>query len=119
MADNSLDQEVRLADGYVLVLNKRVASVERAAAVCEAIDHALVSGGVTRVLFDTRETEAPSDDVRELMWAWCAKGTNHDRLAIVAQSEATRVSGRMTAISRGVNLCTFSDVEAAAAWLRS
>ena len=109
--------EVTLAKGYVLVCNRHIRTLERAAQVCQAIDDALLRGKVDRVLFDTRETEAPAEDVRTAMWEWVSARRHHCRCAIVAQSELTQVSGNMTARSFKAPLRSFGDLEEAERWL--
>jgi hypothetical protein len=109
--------QILVRDGYVLVVNHRVTDVERASAVCRAIDAALTDHGLRRVLLDTRRTESSDEPVRAAMWAWVKTGRNHDRCAIVVESELKRVSGNMTARALGVQLRSFSDLAEAEAWL--
>ncbi len=98
-------------DGYVLVRNRRVTTVAHARGVCAAIDTALRGAGCKVVLFDTRDTEPPPEDVRTTMWEWVQAEAHHDRCAIVVKSEMTRVRGNMTARSLKARLRSFDDVE--------
>lgn len=105
-------------DGYVLVKNRRVESVERARAICAAIERHLADHPGVGVLFDTRDTEPPGEDVRQVMWSWCEEASRRARIAIVARSELNRLSARMTALSKGVGLKSFADADEASTWVR-
>lgn len=114
-----MDDEVTLADGYVLVLNESIPTLERAQEVLAAIDATLIRGGVDRVLFDTRETAPPPDELRPVMWEWVHARKHHQRCAIVASSEMRRISGNMTARSMQAPLRSFADFDEALRWLLS
>ena len=118
MGEHLVEGEVRLMDGYVLVKNRNVETVERARAICGAIERHLADHPGIGVLFDTRDTEPPGEDVRQVMWAWCEEASRLARIAIVARSGLNRLSARMTALSKGVGLKGFADVDEAAAWVR-
>lgn len=85
--------------------------------VCEAIDAALLATGFRVVLFETRECRPPTAAVREVYWSWTKAGAHHDRVAILAQSEMTRVSGNMTALALEAPLRSFGDEAEAVKWL--
>ncbi len=85
--------------------------------VCEAINSALIASGLKAVLFDSRACPAPIPAVRAVYWEWTTSKTYHDRVAILAVSEMTRVSGNMTAISVDAPLRSFGDEADAVKWL--
>jgi len=93
---------------------KTAADVERLLANVEG---ALGRTTYERVLFDYRGIESHPEEVREAMWTWATK---HPKLAIalVVDSEMTRVGTNMTALSRRVRLRAFMDEDEARKWLR-
>lgn len=109
--------DLRVDKGYVAVKDREIPDMDSALQSLAAIDKALTDNGFTRVLFDTRELTAPSDEINELYWKWVQAAANHDRIALVVRSEMKRVEGNMNALSRGAKLRSFHDEDAAKKWL--
>ena len=108
---------VRPEGFYVYTESTRVETLDEAKFVCQQLDAALLASGARAVLFDTRETVSPGDDVRNFMWDWVSRAENFDRAAIVVNSEMLRTQANMTALSRGAKLRSFNDFDIAVAWL--
>ncbi|MCH2108173.1 MAG: hypothetical protein MK135_02505 [Polyangiaceae bacterium] len=107
-----------IAKNYVLVEVPRVPSVQVAEALCRAMDEALKTSRLRAVLFDTRCTEMPPRDANAYIWEWTRRGVHHDVAAIVVKSELLKVSGNMTAISKGVQLRSFHELNDAELFIR-
>ena len=103
---------------YVLVDVPDVPNADAVRHLCAAIDRALEAAELRAVLFDTRTTAKPTDEVNKAMWEWTADCRHHDVVAIVVKSELLRVSGNMTALSKGIGLKSFSTIPDAEAFLR-
>lgn len=113
------EDEVTVEDGFILVRNEEIASVDEARKMTRLIDRTIRDTGFTRVLFDTRVTKAPSQAVNNKMWAWVYAKEHHERLAIVVESLQKRATGNITARAIGASLKSFSDYDEALAWLLS
>lgn len=113
------EDEVTVEDGFILVRNEEIPTVEDARKVTKLVDRVIKKTGFKRVLFDTRLTKAPSEAVNNKMWAWVYGKQQHERLAIVVESLQKRATGNITARAIGANLKSFSDYDEALAWLLS
>jgi hypothetical protein len=113
-------RNVTIREGYVHVLHPQsdpMTDPVNAARVCAAIDAALRATGYVTVMFDSRACPAPNNEVRDVYWAWTKAQTLHKRVAILANSAMTRVSGNMTAIAHDAPLRSFADEAEAVKWL--
>ena len=113
-----LGGEVRVEDGYVFVRNESVPNPARAREVLGAVDQALEAGGVRAVMFDTRDMEAPPEEVNAILRAWVDLCLNHDKVALLVRSDLKRIASNMRALSVGVKMRSFHDRDEAVAWLR-
>ncbi len=69
------------------------------------------------VVFDNRQTEASSAEVRDCMFGW-ALGETFVRVAILVDGAMTAVRANMEALASGGALKAFDDPDAARAWVR-
>lgn len=111
--------QLMAGDGYLLVRDRSIPDLGMARVALEQLDQALVSSGVRGIIFDTREMTPPSPEVNELYWNWVTAGKNHDRVAILVESEMRRIEGNMKALSKRVKLRSFHELEAAQKWLQA
>lgn len=80
-----------------------------------AVDEAL--GELRKAIFDNRNTKAPTEELRDLMWRFVDDPDRFDAVAILLQSDLKQVRANMTALGRRVKLKAFNSLEAAQAWL--
>jgi hypothetical protein len=73
--------------------------------------------GTRRVLFDNRQTLAPEEAVRDMVWAWIRDPTQLERVALLLESSMGVVRANMTAVSQRIRLRAFNSFEEARAWL--
>lgn len=111
------DFGITIQERYVLVEVKEVPDLRVAQLFCRAIDQALTRSRLRAVIFDSRVTSSPSQEVNRAIWAWCRAGKHHDVIAIVVSSELLKVSGNMTALSEGVRSRSVGTVHEAAAFI--
>ena len=111
---------IEVREDYVLVTQRGrhddIADVRRVQA---DVDAALAQSGLRVAVFDNRDTEAPAEHLRTMMWNWVQDTTRFDAVAVVLQSTMRGTRANMTAVSRGVRLRAFDSIDDAAAWLRS
>lgn len=105
--------------GYLLVTQRGRHDTENdIRRVQSAVDVALARAGVRRAIFDNRETEAPSEALRAMMWEWVSNAERFEAVALVLQSKMRGARADMTAVSRGVRLRSFDSMEKAIEWIR-
>jgi hypothetical protein len=114
-----LGGEVRVVDGYVFVCNESVPDERRARQILGAVDIALERSGHRAVLFDTREMEAPSEEVNNILRSWVDACRHHDKVALLVKSDLKLIASNMRAIAAKVKLRSFHDLSEAEAWLRA
>ncbi len=115
----TLQSDFRVEHDWLVVVTTAQPSGPGTGAVLAEADRLLQQHGVRGVLFDTRGVLPPTEDARRLWWAWAEAGVHHDAVALLVESELTRISGNMTAMSRGAKVRSFHVWADAEAWLRA
>ena len=112
--------ELRVLPKYLRVWHGRSASnLEELMEVLDAIDQALETHGVSRVMFDSRDADYSEGEVQSRMWAWLTGHPVLDRVATLVQSPRLAVSVGLTGMSKGVKIKAFHIESEAATWLGS
>ena len=88
-----------------------------ARAVQRSIESELVEHGFQKVLFDMRHVDEHDDEVREEMWAWAEKSPHFHALALLIESELSRIRANMTAVGRKARVRAFGSPLQAEMWL--
>jgi hypothetical protein len=83
-----------------------------------AIEAVLMKTRLRRAIFDNRDTEAPTDQIRDAMFAWVAASGCFDAVALVVESVELANRVDMNALARRVRMRAFGSIDAAAEWLR-
>lgn len=79
-----------------------------------AISQACAVRGDRRVLFDNRNTQAPSEALRNAMFEWAS---TFERSALLLESEMAAVRTNMWALSKRAPVRAFHEERAALLWL--
>ncbi|KIG16956.1 hypothetical protein DB30_03940 [Enhygromyxa salina] len=90
----------------------------RARQILATVDEALRKSGHRAVLFDTRDMEAPSESVNAILRWWVDAGRLHDKVALLVKSDLKRIASNMRALSVGVKMRSFHELQEAEVWLR-
>jgi hypothetical protein len=110
--------EITVAPGHVVVWQSgRLASLDEARALQKAVRSRCLRAGVRRALFDNRQTLAPEEAIRDLIWAWVRDPADFERVALLLESSMGVVRANMTAVSQKVRLRAFTSFEEARQWL--
>lgn len=108
---------IETATAYVRVkMLRRIADVEEADRLQSDIERATRSAGLTAVMFDYRGVVGHDESVRSAMWEWAAV-CGLQALALLVDSELSRVRMNMTALSKRVPIRAFLTEDDAMAWL--
>ncbi|MBC8073789.1 MAG: hypothetical protein IAG13_36055 [Deltaproteobacteria bacterium] len=81
----------------------------------EVIERA-AAAGVVKVLFDYSRVGSHADDVRSDMWQWAGR-TKFVAMALVVDSDLTRIRMNMTAVAQRVRMRAFLSDRDALGWL--
>jgi len=110
-------------EGHVLVTEHRdVKTPEHMRRWLEEIDRFATSHGLDKVIFDARyDTSETLPEVREARWAHtdAAPVLKHIAVVIPTEMAATRLNMTVLARKSAARLRAFTEIEPAAAWLRS
>jgi hypothetical protein len=110
--------ELGVGGEFVLVWQKgRIESVAQARAFQARIEAAVAQAGVRKALFDNRETDVPSDDVRDCMFGWVTTPGRFTAVALLLTSEMLAVRVNMSALSLRVKMRAFDSRAKAEEWL--
>ena len=113
------DMLIEHAPGFLRVWHRRAArDVPELEAVLAAIDTALESNSLTRLMFDSRESEYQGGEVQTRMWDWLQSHPVLTHVATLVKSELLATSVNMTGVSKGLRIKAFHDLNSAADWLR-
>jgi hypothetical protein len=82
-----------------------------------SIERALVEHGVHKLVFDMRGVQEHIEDVRDAMWAWAARGEKVQAVALLIESELSRIRANMTALGRSARVRAFGAPLQAEMWL--
>lgn len=82
------------------------------------VDRLQAAHGASLLFFDNRKTVAPSDEVRECMWAFIDETRRFRAIALVLAGTLTGIRANMTAASRSAKLRAFYDPNTALGWLQ-
>ncbi len=93
------------------------------------IECAMSASGVSAVVFDNRQTEAPPPWVRAMMWSWLGTNPALARVALIQEDDASRKRSmdRATRAWNGISMSwtgriqimAFLEERDAEAWVRS
>jgi hypothetical protein len=112
------DLEIRPHQGFLEVWHRRAAKdVAEMDFIIDAIESALDSHGVRRLMFDSRESEYTPSEVQQRIWEWLQAGKGFERVATLVEAELLAVSVRMTGMGKGVKIKAFADRAEARQWL--
>ena len=109
--------DIEVHEGFVLVRQTGALDLAEAEDMQRRVEHALAEGSLRRVIFDNRETLAPAEDVRARMHAWVTSRARFDRAALVLESEMLKIGVNMDAVSKGLHMKAFNDLDDAIAWV--
>lgn len=111
--------EITSQGDHALVRQRgRLADLSEARELQTAVLHRCSEWGVRRVLFDNRESAAPDESVRDDMWSWISE-VDLERVGLLLTSPMGAVRANMTALSKGVKVRAFGELNEALSWLRS
>lgn len=117
------DSTLEARDGYVLVTEHRdVRTVDQMRRWLVEIDRFAAAQGIDKVIFDARyDTSDSLPEVREARWAHtdAAPVLKHIAVVIPTEMAATRLNMTVLARKSAARLRAFTEIEPAAAWLRS
>jgi hypothetical protein len=112
------DLTISPMDGYLRIWHRRPARTrEELRLILSTIDGELGAHGLTRLVFDSRESKYEAGDVQQDMWAWLTGHRELTRVATLVQSELLATSVNMTGLSKGVKIKAFHDEPTAVAWV--
>jgi hypothetical protein len=83
----------------------------------EALLRAIAKHRVRRVLFDNRDMEAPSEEVRDAMIRWLDEQKAIEAAALLLRSDLIMVRTTMDALGKGVRRRGLTSMNEAIAWL--
>jgi len=84
----------------------------------DAMDMLVTRRGIRAALIDSRaETSVQSGAVREAMWQWLGSGKTFEALAYVLVDSMTVTRVNMRAVSLGIRVRAFPDINEAVRWL--
>lgn len=108
---------IETATAFVRVkMLRRIADVDEADRLQSRIEEATRGAGLTAVLFDYRGVVGHDESVRSAMWEW-AGACGLQALALLVDSELSRVRMNMTALSKRVPIRAFLTENDALSWL--
>jgi hypothetical protein len=108
---------IEVSKGFVRVkMLRRIADVAEAETLQRQIASTAGTADVSSVLFDYRGVVGHDESVRNSMWEW-ASACGMNAMALLVDSELSRVRMNMTAVSKRVPIRAFLSEHEALAWL--
>lgn len=108
---------IEVRDGFVLVRQTGALDLLEAEDMQRRVELAIATATARRVIFDNRETLAPEEGVRARMHAWVTSKERFERAALVLESEMLKIGVNMDAVSKGLHMKAFNDLDEAIAWV--
>ncbi len=109
---------VAVRSGYVFVWQSGLATVaEELRQLQREVEAALAEAGTRNVLFDNRETQAPDEWIRAMMWTWLSSTPLIRRVAMVQGTVRAQRRANRTAELNRVLVQAFMDYDEAVGWL--
>ena len=95
-------------------------TVEAALELQRAVEARVKATGIDLIVFDNRQTDPVTPEVRESMFSWATQKTGpFHRVALLLQSDLSAVRVNMDALGRKAKLRAFASSIEAVDWLRA
>lgn len=108
---------IEARSGYLLVWQKGCPSIQDLAGMQAALELAAARYRIWRVLFDNRDLDSTSEEVRNFMINWLDQAGRFDAQALLLKSDMIAVRTTMDALAKRVPRRGFCSIEDAEAWL--